>query len=64
MVAGDTKFAICSLHLKQVQHEGDNTKSYTTSNIAHLLKSKHPDKYKKYKELKATQEKQNKDKHS
>ena len=57
-MAEDTKFAICSLCSKQVPRGGDNTKSYTTTNIVHL-KSKH---HKKYEELKATKEKQNKDK--
>ena len=45
-------------------HGGDNTKSYITSNIVHHLKSKHPEEQKKYKELKATKEKQNRDKQS
>ena len=61
-MAEDTKFAICSLCSKQVPRGGDNTKSYTTSNIVHHLKSKHPEEHKKYEELKATREKQNKDK--
>ena len=55
-VAEDTKFTICSLHSKQVPHGGDNTKSYTTSNIVHHLKSKHPEEHKKYEKLKAAKE--------
>ena len=52
-VAKHTKFAICSLCSKHVPHGGDNTKSYTTSNIVYHLKSKHPEEHKKYEELKA-----------
>ena len=58
-VVEDTKFAICSLCSKQVLHEGDNTKSYTSSNTVHHLKSRHSEEHKKYEELKATKEKQN-----
>ena len=61
-VAEDTKFAICLLCSKQVPHGGDNTKSYTTSNTVHHLKSKHPEEHKKYEELKVAKEKQNSDK--
>ena len=61
-VTEDTKFTICSLCSKQVPRGGDNTKSYTTSNIVHHLKSKYPEEHKKYEELKAAKEKQNKDK--
>ena len=57
-LAEDTKFAICSLCLKEVPRGGDNTKSYTTTNIVHHLKSKHPEEYKKYEELKAIKEKE------
>ena len=59
--AEDTKFAICSLCSKKVLHGGDNNKSYTTNNIVHHLKSKHPEEHKKYEELKAVKEKQNRD---
>ena len=63
-VVQDTKFTIilCSLCSKQVPCGGDNTKSYTTSNIIHHLKSKHPEEHKKYEDLKAAKEKQNRDK--
>ena len=61
-VVQDTKFAIRSLCSKQVLYGEDNTKWYTTSNIIHHLKSKHPEEHKKYEELKAGKEKQNRDK--
>ena len=61
-MAEDTKFTIFSLCSKQVPHGGDYTKLYTTSNIVHHLKSKHQEEHKKYEEVKATKEKQNKDK--
>ena len=51
---------LCS---KKVLRGGDNNKSYTTNNIVHHLKSKHPEKHKKYEELKAVKEKQNRDEH-
>lgn len=62
-VAEDAKFTICSVCSKQVPRGGDNTKSYTTSNIVHHLnQSIHTGENKKYEKLKAAKEKQSKDK--
>ena len=57
MTAENTKFATCSVCLKEVPHGGHSTKSYTTTNLVNHLKSKHPEEYKNYEELKVSNEK-------
>ena len=42
MTAENTKFAKCSVCLKEVPCGGHSTKSYTTTNLVNHLKSKHP----------------------
>ena len=56
--AENTKFAKCSVCLKEVPRGGHSTKSYTTTNLVNHLKSKHPEEYKNYEELKVTKEKE------
>ena len=56
--AENTKFATCSVCLKEVPRGGQSTKSYTTTNLINHLKSKHPEEYKNYEELKVTKEKE------
>ena len=48
--AESTKFAKCSVCLKEVPHGGYSTKSYSTTNLVNHLKSKHPEEYKNYEE--------------
>ena len=55
--AENTKFSKCSVCLKVV-HGGHSTKSYTATNLVNHLKSKHPEEYKSYEELKVTKEKE------
>ena len=52
VVAEDTKIAICKACKVEVPRGGQSTKSFTTTNLVHHLKSKHADDYSKYNELK------------
>ena len=57
-IAENTTFATCEVCLKEVPRGGRSTKSYTTTNLVDNLKSKHPEEYKAYQELKVSKEKE------
>ena len=48
VLAEDLCLAICQLCKDEVPHGGQSTKSYTTSNLVHYLKTKHGQEYTEY----------------
>ena len=54
--AEDSRFAICAVCSKEILRGGDNTKTYTMTNLIHHLKSKHTEEYRRYEELRSDEQ--------